>query len=55
MVNAYFARKVLAEIGYRFDAAELDDFEMSCYLVIASKVADLREKDMKGKGHGTRH
>jgi hypothetical protein len=49
-IGFYFARKSLSELGYRFDANDLDVFEADAYLTISSKLASLENQEAKKNG-----
>lgn len=40
---------MLAGLGCRFDADELSDFELECFMLIDSEIHRLESEDMKRK------
>lgn len=49
IVEDYFNKKMLKELGYSFDFNALEQWEVEAYSIIANEVAKLREREYKSQ------
>lgn len=47
IVEAYFQKKSLAQLGYSFDASDLETFEADCFTIIENELKKLETMEMK--------
>jgi hypothetical protein len=49
ILDEYFTKKSLAEIGYRFDPSDLELWKVEAFLLIAKTLNNEEKKDLKKK------
>lgn len=52
VLDEYFQKKCLAEIGYSFNSDELTVFEAESFTIISSTLSELENKRMKKDSKG---
>jgi glucose-6-phosphate isomerase len=49
IVEDYFNKKLLKDLGYTFDYNSLEQWEVEAYSIIANEVAKLQARDAKSR------
>lgn len=47
LVQDYLVKKMLSQIGYKFDGEKVSDFEVQYLTTVAATLNELEEKDLK--------
>ena len=47
IVSEYYQRKMLSDVGYRFDASKLSTFKVEAFTVIANQLSKIEREQAK--------
>jgi len=50
LISTYNGRKMFAELGYKFDSKDLEDYEAQAFIVISNAFAEEYNAKLKFKG-----